>query len=264
MPISPELIACFVVYMSERGYAVSTIYSQLSAISYSHKILGYPPPNKHFLVDKVIKSVARAKPTQCDSRLPITLDMLKELLTVLDVLFKNYREKVLWKAMFSMAFHGFLRPGELCLSQHTLALDNVFVEPDKSAYVITFTSYKHSKPGQLAKLRVPASSGLFACPVRIMLDYLVVRGGFKGPLFCDPLGGAITSQAFAKIVDLSVTSLGRVSDFGRYKGHCFRIGAATTAWLLGVSEARIKVMGRWSSNAFMKYVRVACMNSIKS
>lgn len=40
-----------------------------------------------------------------------------------------------------------------------------------------------------------------------------------------------------------------------YKGHRFRIGAATSAASMGISEQHIQVMGRWRSDAFKKYIR---------
>ena len=41
----------------------------------------------------------------------------------------------------------------------------------------------------------------------------------------------------------------------RYKGHSFRIGAATFAAECGFSDAQIRLMGRWQSDAFRKYIR---------
>ena len=40
-----------------------------------------------------------------------------------------------------------------------------------------------------------------------------------------------------------------------YVGLSFRIGAATTASLCGISEATIKMLGRWESAAYQLYIR---------
>ena len=41
----------------------------------------------------------------------------------------------------------------------------------------------------------------------------------------------------------------------QYKGHSFRIGAATLAAESGLSDAQIRLLGRWKSDSFRKYIR---------
>ena len=41
----------------------------------------------------------------------------------------------------------------------------------------------------------------------------------------------------------------------RYKAHGFRIGAASRAAASGLSDAQIRFLGRWSSDAFKVYIR---------
>ena len=42
-----------------------------------------------------------------------------------------------------------------------------------------------------------------------------------------------------------------------FKGHSFMIGSASEAAMHGESDAQIRVAGRWSSDAFHKYIRLA-------
>ena len=39
--------------------------------------------------------------------------------------------------------------------------------------------------------------------------------------------------------------------------HSFRIGGASAAFSAGASDALIRVMGRWSSDCYNRYIRVA-------
>ena len=46
-------------------------------------------------------------------------------------------------------------------------------------------------------------------------------------------------------------------DSSRYSGHSFRIGAATTAAQVGIGDATIKAMGRWSLSRLCPTVKRA-------
>ena len=52
-------------------------------------------------------------------------------------------------------------------------------------------------------------------------------------------------------------------DPSRYKGHSFRI-AATYAIEQGVSDDKIKHLGRWKSDAFKKYIRITSLESVRN
>ena len=61
------------------------------------------------------------------------------------------------------------------------------------------------------------------------------------------------------ILRLALTSCGLNSS--RYKGHSFRIGAASFAADRGMSDAQIRALGRWKSSAFLKYIRLPSLSS---
>ena len=74
------------------------------------------------------------------------------------------------------------------------------------------------------------------------------------PLFRDPESNkAVTvTQLRTKIKDL-MGSIGL--DKTKYGAHSLRIGGATALYALGVDALTIKTLGRWSSEAYMLYVR---------
>ena len=50
-------------------------------------------------------------------------------------------------------------------------------------------------------------------------------------------------------------------DISRYKNHSFRIGGACHAADKGFSDAQIRALGRWKSDAFKVYLRSESINA---
>ena len=84
--------------------------------------------------------------------------------------------------------------------------------------------------------------------------YLKTFGHISGPLF-QFMGGEPVSYAFvSKHLHNTVSLIGL--NPALYKGHSFRIGAATQAAQQGFSENCIQKMGRWNSDAVRRYIRL--------
>ena len=79
----------------------------------------------------------------------------------------------------------------------------------------------------------------------------------EGQLTRTPLsiasGKNLTRDLFVKHLREAIQAAG--IDPTGFSGHSFRSGAATTAANLGVSDAHIKMMGRWKSNAYQRYIK---------
>jgi hypothetical protein len=91
------------------------------------------------------------------------------------------------------------------------------------------------------------------CPVRAVLAYVTFRGTRPGAFFCATGGSPMTKSRFVEMVRSSL-SRARVPIAG-YSGHSFRIGAATAAAQAGIPDSAIQALGRWSSPAFLRYIR---------
>ena len=119
---------------------------------------------------------------------------------------------------------------------------------------IIFHNLKHSYNLPPVSLVISRQLDMSVCPVQLLLDYLGLRGAAAGPLFLNEEGHPVYRKAFSGLLALVLSKSGLSSV--NYKSHSFRIGAASWAAERGFSDAQIRLMGRWKSNAFEKYIRV--------
>ena len=112
LPISPSVMALFIAYMFNFHYAPSTVTTYISALGYSHKLLGFPDPSKVFYVSQILKGYKKVG-FRLDSRLPITLPILDRLVSIAPFLQGSTYQISQFQAMCSLAFYAFLRIGEM-------------------------------------------------------------------------------------------------------------------------------------------------------
>ena len=114
----------------------------------------------------------------------------------------------------------------------------------------TFLDFKHNY-NQCPFSLSDWSSNPFL-PGTSSLRYLSHRGNSPGPLFILGDGSPVSRAAFTEKLSIAIKYCGL--DPSRYKGHSFCIGAASHAADAGMSDAQIRALGRWKSNAFQKYI----------
>jgi integrase len=92
------------------------------------------------------------------------------------------------------------------------------------------------------------------CPVKALYEYIALYKHTDGPLFQTMDGSPITYAAVSSHLKAAIQFIGLSPD--QFKGHSFRIGAATHAASLGFSDNVIQKLGRWNSDAFKHYIRI--------
>ena len=103
----------------------------------------------------------------------------------------------------------------------------------------------------MLKIRENKTEG--TCPVKAMETYLGIRPEGRGPLFCHIDGSPLTRYQFDAVLKKTLFESGVGAR--QYGTHSFRIGAATTAALKGIPAEQIMTMGRWRSDAYLRYIR---------
>ena len=79
-----------------------------------------------------------------------------------------------------------------------------------------------------------------------------------GPLFMFSNGLPLSKSVFVKNTRLTLSLLGY--DCTRYSGHSYRSGAATSASMAGMSDYDIKLLGRWSSQVYHRYIHTPVLH----
>lgn len=260
IPASETSLILFVTELAQTR-AHSTIRTYLAGVRHLHVTQGFGNPLRGTLkLDLVLKGIHRMKPSQKQARLPVTPNILTRIKEVLDRS-PGFESTMLWAACCT-GFFGFLRCGEFMLPDGTpfdssthLAVADVAVDnhqvPTMVAVRIKQSKTDQFKEGTTIYL---GRTGNDICPVEAVLRYLAIRPTGQGPLFVTQDSRPVTKRNFViKIRDVLAKA---GIDAAGYKGHSFRIGAATTAAACGLNEGLIKALGRWSSCAYQVYIKI--------
>ena len=259
-PASSHHVMLFVAHCYDSNLAASSVLTYISALSYFHKIKGFPDPTQSFVIRKCLQGYQKERATN-DQRKPITLNILCKLIASLKHTTSSEYLRVMLKAMYLLAFHAFLRIGEFTSKSSSstpiLSYDDVTFKFKNSlvpyAFELRISGYKHSQ-GRTSILFIEQNCNAHICPVLALWNYFKLRVHKMGPIFSFPDGCAVSRSFFAQQLQLSLQWAGYDTTF--YKAHSFRIGHATVAAAQGLSDDTISRLGRWSSSAVKNYIRI--------
>lgn len=143
-------ILMFIAHLSIQGCKQTTARAYTSAIAFKCKVLGNGDPTKHFLVGKVLEGMKRQNNNR-DVRMPITLEILNQILHKLPVVCQDTYETSLFSAAFTLAYYALLRVGELALSKGNSPDRIIQVQHISIQHSIINLLIKYSKTDQLGK-----------------------------------------------------------------------------------------------------------------
>ena len=227
--------------------------SYTSALGYVHRLLGYEDPTSATLIQKLLAGATKIAPT-VDPRLPITIIILHRLCGSTFHHIKSPYHQVLLRAMFCTAFFGLMRLAEITVTKQGQVIINLSqLTLTSQLAVINITHFKHNNSLKPVDVPLCPQQSNLICPVLNLAAYLQVRGYSPGPLFSFPGGKPVPRAFFTKHLYFLLRSIGY--DVARYKSHSFRIGGASYYADLGYTDAQLRLLGRWNSNAFILYIR---------
>ncbi len=80
----------------------------------------------------------------------------------------------------------------------------------------------------------------------------------RGVFFLDNVGRLLHRRTLVKVMKLALVQA-EMNKFS-LNAHSLRTGSITDLALRGVSADKIRIMGRWSSDAYLKYIKPPCIN----
>jgi hypothetical protein len=206
-----------------------------------------------------------------ESRLPITTDIIRQVISCLPPeISRDYNQTLILAAMCSGTF-GLMRAGEfvytndsqkelLCVGHLKLYdVQKVSLNPSTSSAIeLRRSKYftiklNQSKADPFRHGAIITISNSIA--VSAMIEYLVIhpsRSNPKSTLFVNSNGSDLSRRQLMEHVR-TLLRLAGVPDVEAYKGHSFRKGGAQSLKDKGYSDEIIKKMGRWSSDAHLLY-----------
>jgi len=250
-PTNTHQVILFMAYCFEVGRAPSTIATYIAGINYYHKLHGWEDFQNSFIITKAL-DVCKRRPHRKDLRAPITIDVLVALCLVLLQTCYNRFETLLFHALFTLAYFGSFRVGELVASGSSVNLFVKDLELTVDYICITLRYYKTNQRGKPVTVKLPREPRAEICPVRAIKAYLDL-GVSDGPLFRHMDGSLVTRQQFSGVLAKCLRKTKYST--GHFRSHSFRIGRATDLAKQGLPDEKIMLLGRWHSDCFKRYVR---------
>ena len=237
---SPQYIKCYVTHLSQKGINVSSIQSMLSALRHYCRSNSIDITFDPHRLSLLLRGIRQTQTQNCRQTNAVKLSHLTRMISSATAMFDR-RLSLLPKAMFSQAFYGLLRPSEMYLSlaspNHRLLRSDIILKQNS----VKFRSYKHS-------LR----------PVEIKLQrqgqHITCRWSHNYPC-------SVSIQGSDPLFNCSVSSSWLHACLTHSKidtllgSHSFWRGGATWYSSHGMWDPRLKALGRWTSDAYLSYLK---------
>ena len=200
-----------------------------------------------------------------DGRHPIDFSIITQLVLATKSVISDVFLQQTIAAMFLLAFHRFLRIGEINVGPG-VSLDHVIQHGDvdvvqgnngekKQAHLpLVIRHFKHQKFDRPVVLEIKSQQA--SCPVKYIRRYMRSHGFTPGSLYIFADSNPITRSYFIKQLSACLIDAGYNPN---YTCHSFRIAAATTSAAKGFNDIQIQSMGRWKYTAFRRYIGIQIM-----
>ena len=264
-----ELLTKFAFYLLLTGYAMNTTRGYVSAVRSLYSAyhptssFGYLPrfgrsPTSRFL--KSVDGFFVEKASSKHLRLGFTTRHIRQIVS-----FALALNELDIAACCMIAFAGCFRLGELCAPRKRTYNPAIHVATSDVASIDSGAALKlfmgPTKADQQAlkarrHQRQFRITGRPICAGTLLAQLLKHRRAPSSPLFQDHHGNQLKVRTMVNFARKALLAYGMPkAETLLYKGHSFRIGAATTAMLNGASPDQLRLLGAWDSDAYRRYLQ---------
>lgn len=158
----------YITYMFNCELSHSTVSCYISGISFYSKLSDLDDNTKKFVIRKMLDGFKRAMVNKKDARLPVSRRLLGKILGVLPVICKSNYESQMFRAAFSLCFHGMFRVSELTFkgpnfNSHAIKIENLKLTSNSIEMLLL--SSKTDQFGRGVSIHISAQKDLNICPV---------------------------------------------------------------------------------------------------
>ena len=184
-PVPVAHAANFISFCFNQGYSPATVTTYMSSLSYIHKLRALVDPTESFLIKKILEGFRRLKSAK-DIRAPITREVLIRLIDALPAVCFSEYESCLFKSLFTLAYFGLFRIGELVYTDHRqagYALQLADVTISDQQLTIRIRICKTNKTGKPIFVHISSVSDKRICPIIALQQFMRSRSTGSGSLF---------------------------------------------------------------------------------
>lgn len=260
LPISLDTLALYVQFLSRTFKSVGSIKNYVNGAKLMHLLAGLEFPHvSTFEYKLLIRGLGRLNPHVPRRALPMTPDILRRLVQVLDL--EDSAHLSFWScallAFYLMARKASLLPQSLAKfhrNKHLLRQDIILTD---SMMLVSIRCTKTLQfGGRIVTIPILASPGSPLCPVDnfTKLCKLVPARALDSAFSFWSCGRLtmLTHTSFIAILKKSLLAAG-INPEG-YTGHSFRRGGATWAFKANIPGELIQIIGDWASDAYKLYL----------
>jgi len=257
-PVYEYLLELYVTSLSNRiAYATIKIY--LSGIQYHSRIRGSTVNiSSMSRLYYALRGIRRLQGSQrrLPQRLPITITHLHSIFNYINMFRYCQHDKLMLKSAVTLAFYALLRCSEYTSptaqfydESFTLMYKDIRINPARNIAYVTIKASKTDPFRSGCIVRV-ALTGSLTCPVSALLNLLNCHPNVNGPLYVFNNGSNLVRNDIVNLLRSSLPFLTNINT------HSFRIGGASAAAAAGLPDSTIQILGRWTSDAYRRYLRL--------